>query len=50
MAALLDLGRVALDVVLAVGPMVSSEHVAQTQHTVQMRPTIGAIRDICNGI
>lgn len=36
-AALADLGRVALDVVLAVGPMVSSEHVAKTQHVMQMR-------------
>eukprot|EP00435_Cladocopium_sp_Y103_P046115 s1574_g13.t1 len=36
-AALVDMGRVALDVVLAVGPMVSSEHVAKTQHVMQMR-------------
>eukprot|EP00913_Durusdinium_trenchii_P024847 g23322.t1 len=36
-AALADLGRVALDVLLAVGPWVSSEHVAKSQHVVQMR-------------
>jgi len=37
MASLMELGRVALDVVLAVGPMVSSENVAKTHHVVQMR-------------
>ncbi|CAJ1455712.1 unnamed protein product [Effrenium voratum] len=37
MAALVDMGRVALDVLLAVGPMMSSEHVAKNQHVVQMR-------------
>mmetsp|Transcript_22803 Transcript_22803/g.52783 ORF Transcript_22803/g.52783 Transcript_22803/m.52783 type:complete len:680 (-) Transcript_22803:193-2232(-) len=37
MASIVELGRVALDVILAVGPMVSSENVAKTHHVVQMR-------------